>query len=131
MSSYGSMARVAIRYGEGTATGLVAADGALTLSVGPDGLNVWYVTYAAISTTSGAADTSTAAVIVGPISAGLVPGGQSYAGGGDSVGLGSQRLAPGDFVTVVWTGGNPGDTAFLTVYGAQDVPTGGLSRFSA
>ena len=122
VSDYQGLARVAIRYGEGTRTGLVGAGGAAKLSAGPDGLNTWYCTYAAISSTTGAADPSTAAVNVGPIGAGLVPGGQSYAGGGDSVGLGGQVLRAGDFVTVTWSGANPGDTVFLTVFGSQDIP---------
>ena len=114
--------RLPIRGGEGTGNAVVSAAGGAVVSVGPVGLNVWYVTYGAIATTTGAADTSTASIVVGPIAAGLVPGGQSYAGGGDSVGLGNQKLSPGDYVTVTWTGAHPGDTATLTVYGEQDIP---------
>lgn len=122
MDDYSGLQRMTIRPGEGTETATVNAQGAAIVSVGPDGLNTWYVSYAAISTTTGADDVSTAACIVGPIAAGIVPGGQSYAGGGDSIGLGNQQLKPGDYVTVVWTGGNPGDTATLTVNGVQDIP---------
>jgi hypothetical protein len=122
VGSYAGLQRFPIRYGEGTGTALVNAAGAAVVSVGPAALNTWYVTYAAIMTTTGALDAATAGVIVGPISAGLVPAGQSYAGGGDSVGLGNQVLRPGDFITVVWAGGHPGDTATLTVFGTQDVP---------
>jgi hypothetical protein len=122
LEDYRGLQRFAIRTGEGTASGIIPMSGQLTLSIGPDGLNVWYVVYAAIATTSGAADVSTAQVSVGPIGAGLAPGGQSYAGGGDSVGLGNQALRPGDYVSVTWSGGTPGDTAMVTVYGVQDVP---------
>jgi hypothetical protein len=122
LSAYQSLTTVAIRTGEGTGTGEVSAAGTALVSVGPEGLNTWYVTYAAISTTTGAADTSTASCVIGPIGAGLAPGGQSYAGGGDSIGLGNQVLRPGDYVTVAWTGGNPGDTATVTVFGSQDIP---------
>jgi hypothetical protein len=123
MGSFASTQRMAIRTGEGTASGVVPASGGITLSVGPSGLNVWYASYVAIATTVGADDPSTAALVIGPISAGLAPGGQSYAGGGDSIGLGGQRLAPGDYVTIAWSLATPGSTAFMTVFGAQDVPT--------
>lgn len=122
IDDYAGLQRVAIRTGEGTGTALVSAGGTATISVGPDGLNTWYPTYAAISTTTGADDASTASALIGPIAAGLVPAGQSYAGGGDTIPLGGQPLKPGDYVTVTWTGGVPGDTAFLTVYGSQDIP---------
>jgi len=122
LDDYRGLQRFAIRTGEGTKTGIIPMSGKLTLSIGPEGLNVWYATYAAISTTTGADDVSTAQAVIGPIGAGLSPGGQSYAGGGDSIGLGGQALRPGDYVTIVWTGGTPGDTAAVTVYGSQDVP---------
>lgn len=127
MGEYGALTRTAIRTGEGTGAALVSGAGTATISVGPDGLNIWYVTYAAISSTTGADDTSTAQCLVGPIGAGIVPGGQSYAGGGDSIGLGNQTLRPGDFVTVIWSGAKPGDTVFVTVYGSQDIPVPGGS----
>jgi len=122
MEQYAGLQRVQIRTGEGTATGVVPASKTITLSAGPQGLNTWYASYAAISTSTGAADGSTAALIVGPISAGLAPGGQSYAGGGDSIGLAGQVLRPGDYITITWTNAKPGDTATLTVYGEQDIP---------
>lgn len=118
---FGALRRTVIRTGEGTASAVVPASGAVKLSVGPDGLNTWYVTYCAISSTSGAGDASTAQCLVGPIGAGLSPGGQSYAGGGDSIGLGNQRLAPGDYVTIVWSGAKTGDQVTMTVYGSQDI----------
>lgn len=122
LADYSGLQRMPIRPSEGSGTATVNSNGQAVVSVGPDGLNTWYVSYAAIATTTGAADQSTAAVVVGPIAAGIVPGGQSYAGGGDSIGLGSQVLRPGDYVTVMWAGGNPGDTATLTLYGDQDIP---------
>ena len=122
LSAYQQLTTVAIRTGEGTAVTEVNAAGQARASVGPEGLNTWYVTYAAISTTTGAADTSTAGAVIGPIGAGLAPGGQSYAGGGDSIGLGNQVLRPGDYVTVIWSGGVPGDQAVMTVFGSQDIP---------
>ena len=122
LENYGAVQRVAIRTGEGTRTGVVPASGNIALSAGPDGLNTWYATYCAISSTSGAADSSTASLLVGPIAAGLAPGGQSYAGGGDSIGLGNQVLRPGDYVTITWSGAKVGDQVMMTVYGSQDIP---------
>jgi hypothetical protein len=113
-----------IRPGEGTATGIVPAGGEITLQLGPDGLSTWYVSYVAISTTTGALDTSTAAVATGPaVTTGLVPAGQAYNGGGDSVGLAGAVLTPGEYVIVTWTGGHPGDQATMRVYGNQTILT--------
>lgn len=113
-----------IRGGEGTKTGVVPASGVLTLLLGPDGLSTWYVSYVAIRTTTGALDNSTAAVTIGPaVATGIVPAGQAYNGGGDSVSLGGAQLAPGEYVIVTWTGAKPGDTATMTVYGNQQVLT--------
>lgn len=113
-----------LRAGEGTRSGVVPASGVLTLLAGPEGLATWYVSYVAISTTTGANDVSTAAVTIGPaVATGIVPAGQAYAGGGDSVGLGGAQLAPGEYVIVTWTGAHPGDLAIMTVYGNQQVLT--------
>jgi len=115
--------RVAIRPGEGTRTAKIAAAGTATLSLGPEALITWYVDYVAISTTTGAADSSTCAATVGPVSHGIVPTGQSYVGGGDVVSLGGRAMRPGEYITLAWSGGNPGDQAIATVYGSQDVLT--------
>lgn len=114
--------QVAIRTGEGTRTAKVPASGTVSLSAGPEGLNVWYLSYCAIQTGTGALDTSTATFQIGPIGSGIVPAGASYAGGGDSIGLGGARLAPGDYLTVTWTQATVGDTATMTCYGTQDIP---------
>lgn len=122
MDDYVGLQRMPIRGGEGSNNAIVNAQGGAVVSVGPVGLNTWYLSYVAISSTTGAADPSTAGVIVGPIAAGLQPAGQAYAGGGDSIGLGNQQLKPGDYVTVVWSGAKPGDTVTATAYGVQDIP---------
>lgn len=109
-----------IRPGEGTATGVIPAGGALTLQLGPDGLATWYVSYVAISTTTGALDTSTASVTTGPAvgsGSGIVAAGTAYNGGGDSVGLAGAVLAQGEYVIVTWAGAKPGDQAMMRVYG--------------
>lgn len=121
LSSYTSVQRLAIRPGEGTSTVTVPGSGTVHISLGPEALNTWYVTHCVISTTTGAADTSTCAVQLGPVAQGIVPGGQSYAGGGDSVSLGGRVLRPGEYVTAIWSGANPGDLATLTIYGEQDI----------
>ena len=115
---------VQIRPGEGTRSGVVPASGSITLILGPEGLGTWYVSYVAISTTTGALDTSTAAVTTGPaVAAGIVPAGQAYAGGGDSVSLGGAALACGEFVIVTWSAAKPGDLAMMRVYGNSQILT--------
>lgn len=113
--------RTQIRPGEGTGTATVNAQGQATILLGPDALRTWYLSHATIKTTTGALDTSTCQIQVGPASGGIVPGGQSYAGGGDTIGFGGAVLKPGDYVTAVWSGGTTGDVATLTLYGVQDV----------
>lgn len=104
----------------------VPASGTVTVSVGPQGLgNRWYVTQVNVQTTTGAADASTAAVYVGAgalaVSANLVA--SSYAGGQDTLGVNARSIQPGEFVTVVWSGANPGDTATVVAYGEQQALT--------
>lgn len=116
--------RVAIRQGEGTKTATVtgaAGAGTATVTIGPEALITWYVDYVSISTTSGANDTSTCSATVGPVAHGIVPTGQSYNGGGDVVSLGGRAMRPGEYITLTWSGANPGDQAIATVYGAQDI----------
>lgn len=115
--------RVAIRPGEGTRTAQISAGGSASISLGPEALITWYVDYVALSTTTGANDASTCAATVGPVAHGIVPTGQSYVGGGDVVSLGGRALRPGEYITLVWSGGNPGDQAIATVYGSQDILT--------
>jgi hypothetical protein len=101
---------------------VVNAQGVAKLSLGPSGLgNVWRPSYCQIATTSGASDTSTCSLYIGPLPIGPLVGGQSYAGGGDSIGLPSVTMQPGDFVWAIWTGGKTGDIASLVVYGDQTV----------
>lgn len=113
--------RVAIRPGEGTKTALVSAAGTAQITLGPEALTTWYVNYVSIETTTGANDSSTCAAQVGPVSHGINPTGQSYVGGGDTISLGGRALRPGEYITLTWSGGNPGDQAIATLYGDQDV----------
>jgi hypothetical protein len=113
----------------GYAAAVVPASGSVTVRVGPMGTGtVWYPQAAAISTTTGASDASTCALYLTPLENGSqVPatqiGGQSYAGGGDTIGLAVPPMWPGYFIVAVWTGATPGDLAALAVYGTQQVLT--------
>lgn len=121
LADYSAVTSLPIRAGEGTGTAIVTIAGTAIVQLGPDALTTWYVSYCAISTSTGAADASTCQVVIGPAGAGIVPGGQSYAGGGDSVSLGGTTLKPGNYVIALWSGGHPGDTATMTIYGDQDI----------
>jgi hypothetical protein len=104
------------------AQGTVNGAGAATLSVTPQGLGTtWYPSSVVVSTSTGAADNSTASCYIGSIAAQNLQGGQSYAGGGDTIGLSVISMQPGDRIIVVWSGGVPGATAALNVTGTQDV----------
>lgn len=99
---------------------LVPASGTVTVQVGPSGLGtLWVVTQVALSTTTGALDTSTATVYAGQQSLATVFNAQSYAGGGDSGGLNDSILYPGQYVICTWTGATAGATATLVVYGKE------------
>jgi len=105
-------------------TGSISASGTATVKVGPQGVGtVWYPQNAAIGTTTGANDASTCQLYVGPLGALQLINGTSYAGGGDSIGLGVPPLTPGYFIVAVWSGGKSGDVASLAVYGTQSVLT--------
>jgi hypothetical protein len=114
--------RVPISSGVGTAT--VSGSGTATVAVGPSGTGTrWYPKKGDINTTTGAADASTCQIFIGPgtVSEDTLGAGQSYLGGGDTFGLSGEMLQPGDFVTAVWSGGQPGDTATLRITGDQVV----------
>jgi hypothetical protein len=106
----------------GFAQGTITAGGTLTLAVGPQAAGTaWELAQAAISTATGAADTSTCAIYAqpyGPASAQWLVG-QSYAGGGDQVGLAGVRVVRGEYVVAVWSGAHPGDVATLILSGTM------------
>jgi hypothetical protein len=107
---------------DGQASGVVGAAGTVTLSVGPQGIGAsWQPDQAGIATSVGALDTATAAVYVGPLPIAPFQVAQSYAAGGDAVGLAGYTLSPGEFVTVVWSGATAGSTAQLKVTGTETV----------
>jgi hypothetical protein len=107
---------------DGQVSGVVGAGGQVTLQVGPQGIGAsWALDQAGIGTSLGAADASTCAVYVGPQAAGPYLVAQSYAGGGDAVGLAGIVLQPGEFVWALWSGGTSGSTAQLKVSGTKSV----------
>lgn len=103
---------------------LFTASSPLTLHVGPTGYGTgWDLAQASIATTTGANDTATAAFFAQPFG---TPSpawqvGQSYAAGGDQVGLSGVKLVTGEFLFVTWTGAKAGDTATLILSGVQTV----------
>ena len=122
MGAYSQLARMPIQGGYGSAT--VSASGTATVTLGPQGVGtVWYPQQVAIGTTTGAADASTCTLFVGPLALLTQIGSQSYAGGGDSIGLAVNAMYPGFFLVAQWSGGHAGDLAVFTVYGVQDTLT--------
>jgi hypothetical protein len=105
----------------GQAVTTVSAGGTATVKIGPAGLGVvWYPNSANISTSTGAADNSTCSVYLGAIAAQNLQGGQSYAGGGDTVALSVPAMSPGQLLIAVWTGATPGAIAALNIIGTMD-----------
>jgi hypothetical protein len=105
---------------DGTGQSLVTG-GAAVVSVGPQGLGTrWSLQQAAISTTTGAADASTCTLYAGAVSIANMIGGQSYAGGGDNVGLTGLELQTGEFLIAVWQGAVNGDAATIRLSGTEE-----------
>ena len=105
--------------GQGQA--IVNGSGAARVSVGPQGLGTtWYPSQCTISTSTGANDISTCAVYLGSQAQQNLQGGQSYAGGGDTVGLSVVSMTPGDLLIAVWSGAVPGATAAINIQGTMD-----------
>jgi hypothetical protein len=122
VQQYTVRAQTPIPNGYGVTT--VSAEGTATVSVGPAGLGtVWYPQSAAIATTTGAADSSTCQLYLGPLNQVQLVIGTSYAGGGDSIGLGVPPMTPGYYIVAVWSGAHEGDLATLAVYGTQSALT--------
>lgn len=108
----------------GTAQTTVGSDGTATAQIAPQGLGtVWYPQQANVSTSTGAADSSTCAIYLGAVALGTLQVGQSYAGGGDTIGLSVPALAPGGLLIAVWSDAVPGDLATLSIIGTQDALT--------
>lgn len=107
----------------GFAQGTIAA-GTVTLSLGPQGAGTsWDLAQVSVATTTGPNDTSTVAFFAQPTGAVAAPWqvGQSYAGGGDQLGLAGIKLVPGERLYAVWSGGHSGDVATMILTGVQTV----------
>lgn len=116
---YQNRVRTVLTNGIGQA---IVAAATATVRIGPQGLGtVWYPQAATIATTTGAADSSTCTIYLGAQAVLSQIVGQSYAGGGDTIGLSSPPLGPGEFLIAVWTTAHNGDRANLTIYGDQEV----------
>jgi hypothetical protein len=114
----------------GQALGAVPANGILTLQVGPQGLGtVWYPVQVTLSTTTGALDTSTALVYLGPLTNPNSLVGTVYSGNG-TVALAIPDMTPGQTLIVAWSGAHPGDQAAFNIIGTMDALTSGLPALS-
>lgn len=101
----------------------IPSSGSLSLSVGPQGLGtVWYPVQVTLSTTTGALDTSTALVYLGPLTTPATLVGTVYSGNG-TVALAIPSMTPGQYLVIAWTGAHPGDTAAANVIGTMDALT--------
>lgn len=115
-------ARTRTQIGNNGITGSqISMSGTATVSVGPQGYGTrWYPNQLGVATASGATDGSTVTFYVNVIGPGGFLG-QSYAGGGDQVGLAVPEMQPGDLLYAVWSGGNSGDWCQLSVIGPMDI----------
>ena len=105
---------------DGTGQGVIGAGGTVSVQVGPQGLGtIWELQQASFTTTTGPNDSSLVTLYAGPISIANMIGGQSYSGGGDTVGLTGLQIQTGEFLIAVWTAGHPGDAATIRLSGIE------------
>jgi hypothetical protein len=91
------------------------ASGAATVTLGPRrSRQTWYVTNAAVSSTSSAS--TKCRLYLGSASPSNLLGG-TYSGNQDSTDLPRVRVGRGQVLTAVWSGGTTGAKATLSVYG--------------
>jgi len=94
--------------------------GTLTLSVGPAGLGtVWYVAQVTISTSTGALDTSTAQIYLGPAITPTTLIATIFSGNGTAA-VAIPPMTPGQTLICIWTNAHVGDIAAFNVIGTQD-----------
>lgn len=92
----------------------------LTLQVGPQGMGTtWYPLSVTLSTTTGALDSATALVYLGPAATPATLQSTVFTGNGTAA-LAIPSMTPGQTVIAVWTGGHAGDTAALNITGTMD-----------
>ena len=104
---------------DGTRQGVIVG-GTVQVQVGPQGLGtVWELQQAAVTTTTGPNDASLVTLYAGPVSIANMIGGQSYSGGGDTIGLTGLKIQTGEFLIAVWTLGHNGDAATIRLSGIE------------
>jgi hypothetical protein len=96
--------------------------GGAQLSLGPGYLTRWYPNQVNVATAAGASDTATCTGYLNVIGQGGFLF-QSYAGGGDQIGLAVPEMLPGDLMHILWTGSKPGIAAQAVLIGTQAVPS--------
>jgi hypothetical protein len=102
----------------------VPAGGALTLSVGPQGIGtVWYPAQATISTTTGPLDTSTCKIYLGTQGVPVALVATVFPGGAGTAALAVPPMTPGQVLIFQWTGAHVGDIAAANIVGTQDALT--------
>lgn len=107
--------------GNGIAQGIMSGSGMSTVSIGPSGYGSrWYPNQVSIATQSGANDNSTCAIYLNAIAPGAQLA-QSYAGGGDTLGLAVPMMQPGDLLYAVWSGGTSGNWTQMIITGNASV----------
>ena len=107
----------------GQAQGTISGSGALTLSVGPQGLgNIWYPASLTVQTTSGTNDSSTCNVYAGPAGVGVTLLGTFFPGtaGSGVASFALPSLSPGQYLIAIWSGANSGDKATVNVVGTMN-----------
>jgi hypothetical protein len=101
------------------AQGLIAGDGTLSLTIGPQGLGtVWYPIQVTVSTTTGQLDTSTVNIYLGPLTTPATLVGTGFGNG--TYALAIPSMSPGQYLVIAWAGGKNGDTAAANVIGTMD-----------
>lgn len=105
----------------GQALGVIPGGGALTLSIGPQGLGtVWYPAQVTTTTTSGVNDVSTCLVYMGAAGVPTTLMGTLYPGGAGVLAVAFPPLTVGLFIIAEFTGGHATDIAAVNVTGTMD-----------
>jgi len=103
----------------GQVQGTIPVSGALSLTVGPQGLGtVWYPVQITLSTTTGQLDTSTGNIYLGPLVTPATLVGTGFGNG--TYALAIPPMSPGQYLVIQWAGGHNGDIAAANVIGTMD-----------
>lgn len=110
---------------DGQAQGAMSGAGAITLSVGPQGLGtIWYPAQLTISTGVGVLDTAVALAYygIGGVPVNLVG---TVVSGNGTIALALPPMQAGELIIVTWTGGTAGEVAAMNIIGTMDALTTG------